>query len=83
MLNLSISSREIKAKALSLLSNVLDRYYKGFIDTIAGGYIENMLKSSKNWFFIDVFWLFWCSLIIIFIYHSALAEIYIYLSIFI
>ena len=48
LLNLSISSREVKAKVLGLMNGVLDRYYKGKIDQIAGSYIENILKAPKN-----------------------------------
>lgn len=39
LLNLSLSSREVKAKILSLMPNILDRFYKGSLDTIAGSYI--------------------------------------------
>jgi hypothetical protein len=48
LLNLSLSSREIKAKILSLLPNILDRFYKGSLDVVAGNYVENILKSAKN-----------------------------------
>jgi hypothetical protein len=47
-MNLSLSSREIKAKILSLMSTILDRFYKGSLDAVAGSYIENLLKPAKN-----------------------------------
>ncbi len=51
-MNLSLASREIKAKILSLMPNILDRFYKGSLDAVAGSYIENMLKSAKVWCFL-------------------------------
>jgi hypothetical protein len=29
------------------MGNVLERYYKGKIDSIAGSYLENILKAPK------------------------------------
>ena len=48
LLNLSISSREVKAKILGLMGGILDRYYKAKLDSIAGSYIENILKAPKT-----------------------------------
>lgn len=47
LLNLSIGSRETKAKVLGQLTGILERYYKGSFDSIAGSYIENILKVPK------------------------------------
>ena len=48
LLNLSISSREVKARVLGSIEGILDRYYKGRLDPVAASYIEGILKAPKT-----------------------------------
>ena len=45
--NLSLTSRDTKAKALTLLNNVLTLLYKGVLDSVAAGYLETLLKTKN------------------------------------
>ena len=47
LMNLSLSSRDTKAKALTLLNDVLTLLYKGLLDSVAGGYLETLLKTKN------------------------------------
>ena len=48
LLNLSISSREVKARVLGSIESILERYYKGRLDSVAASYIEGILKAPKT-----------------------------------
>lgn len=47
LLNLAISSREVKVKVLAQMTNVIEMYYKRELDSIAAGYVETVLKTTK------------------------------------
>ena len=45
-MNLSLASRDTKAKTLTLMGQVLTLFYKGALDSVAAGYVETLLKNK-------------------------------------